>query len=1049
MPAVPPIITSVSCTAGLPLPSFSLGWQVQEGYTGPFTIVVVDGGGNVVPGTAAPGPNGGVWTATAQSNMQASQTYQVKVGVNQTPDIYSDPQPLLFTPPTQIATVYDGKTLMLTWTPPASGPPPGSMMVLLLAGSYAQAGIIDSTTGGVFIPNPALVPTGGAWSVMLTPQQGVSSGPASDPATVYNGVPAIAAMATTSNTASGANVEATTPAAGYSAGAAFILTLWANGQAAYSTAPIAGTPVTVAGTDYLKITAALPAPPAPLDPGCAYAVTLTQAATVGSRTSRGPYGLPSALLPDTAGVISVQTAIGGTAADRTVSVTIAPAPGPAQPSGATAQVLDAGGTAVKSAAGPGFTQTVALTAPTIGAAYSVVVAPMIGPSQGLTSASTPVLTTQPVLASADYDGRRLAAAWTGTLDPGATGYRLEAVDGAGAVLASAFTTTLAADITIPAQATGIQVRAAGGVSTGPASAAAAPLALAPADPYASWTAASGDGALNWTAVPGAGGYAVTVLSGSDVVYQSTVAGGSTTTCALPAGTLAPDGLYAFVVRATSASGATPALTGPASAPAPVLAAAPRDVTIAWDGATLQAGWSPATGAAGYKVTVLDGSTTVGTPIVVTGLSAATPLAYDAAKTYTVVVQAVNGASSGPPSQAVDAFQNGFFLSSDPQTTPYLKPTSGPSMAAFDLVLLLPDLFTSPPGTFAPNPTFVMAAGTAPYAYTLTIAAASKAWTFDANPIRTALRDDYAALLTDLEAKGATPLGLATVQQAIARAMPQTYAETLFYSYGLRADQGYIDLKPGTVLRAEYESYQYLGAGVPDQAYLNGYVATASAEYQVAAYVAGGSWMVGLDRFLAVIASGGGVTVPTPATSQGKAQGGGGLIDTVYSQFQRPFVRLVYPPSFLAQNTAGQPYPQYNALLVAATKLDALETATANLRSGVAAGADVALLYFRGRTTLTAGLQVWVDGESLSAPIGTTVGNVLDTRAARPPTMPMTLSGLRLDRALGTAVTTSAPAYDVGGGQPVRLDWSVGAQASWLELPLLHGDRLRIVGSGAS
>jgi hypothetical protein len=252
-----------------------------------------------------------------------------------------------------------------------------------------------------------------------------------------------------------------------------------------------------------------------------------------------------------------------------------------------------------------------------------------------------------------------------------------------------------------------------------------------------------------------------------------------------------------------------------------------------------------------------------------------------------------------------------------------------------------------------------------------------------------------------------------------------------------------------LLRAEYESYQFLGQAVPDQNYLNGYVASATAEYQVASYVDRGAWLTGFDRFLATVAAGGGVVVPTPTVSQRKMQGGGGLIDTVYQQFRRPFVRLIYPPNFLAQNTTGTPYPEFNAVLIAGTKLAAIETATENIRRSNAPGADVAELYFRGRATLSAGIQIWLDGQPRSVPLGTSVGNLLDMRAARPPVMPLPMTGILLERAAGMAVTAASASYAIGGGSMVRLDWAPQALASWLELPMLHGDRLWTERTGRS
>ena len=1047
MPPVPPIITSVSCDTGLPLPAFYIAWQVQEGYNGPFSIEVRDQSSNVVPGTAAPGPNGGTWTANASSQMQASVMYSVWIGVPAAPGMYSDPAPLLFTAATNIATAYDGTAITISWTPPAGMPPPGSMLVMFSAGAYRQGGMVTGTTAATFVPDPAQTPQGGAWSLTLTPELGISSGLESAPATVFNSRPPVTSLQAAAPTVAGTAVSLLTPAAGFTGSPSFIATLWAGGSVVYETAPIASNPT----NGSLAVAVTIP-PPVP-NSAYAYSMSLAQAATVGSAVSRGPDGLALPLLVRAPAIVAVETTVPATAADRLVTATIAPPPGPTPATGSKVSAVDSSGAlAGGPAAGDGFTQSLTMTAPTIGNAYSAIAAAAVGSSVGPPmTAGTAILTTVPTLSNAAYDGEVLNLSWSAVADPGTTGYRIDILAG-GRTVATATSGGPAATLPLAAGAYQAQVRAAGTNTLGPPSQPLALLTAAPAAPRAAWGPTDTAGTLSWQAVTGAGGYAIEILCGSSVAYSTTVVGGATLTCPIPAGTLAGEGLYRFRVQATAGGGAgNPTVSGPFSATAPVIAAAPQQVTTSYDGADLDIAWAPVAGAAGYLVTILDGTTTIGTPFPTTGTAACIPLPYVSTNDYSVVVQAMDGNTKGPASGSLPVFSAGLYLSSDTETAPYIRPAEAPAMAASDVVLLLPQIFATPPAV-ADLPSaspFEMAPATAPYAYTLTIPSDSIAWTFSADPVRADLQTAYLAFLAELETLTATPLGLATVQQAIGRAMPQTFAETLYYNYGLKADQGYVDLRPGMLLRAEYESYQYLGQGVPDQNYLNGYVASGSTEYQVGSYVDRGAWLTGFDRFLATIAAGGGVVVPTPTVSQRKMQGGGGLIDTVYQQFRRPFVRLIYPPEFLAQNTTGQPYPDYNALLIAGTNLAAIETATGNIRRANAPGADVALLYFRGRTTLSAGIQVWLDGQAKSVPLGTSVGNLLDMRAARPPVMPMPMTGVMLERAAGTAVTAASASYAIGGGSMVRLDWAPEALASWLELPMLHGDRLWTERTGRS
>jgi len=303
-------------------------------------------------------------------------------------------------------------------------------------------------------------------------------------------------------------------------------------------------------------------------------------------------------------------------------------------------------------------------------------------------------------------------------------------------------------------------------------------------------------------------------------------------------------------------------------------------------------------------------------------------------------------------------------------------------------------------------------------------------------------------MRNLESLAATPIGIRSVQDAISRSMPQTFDETLRYAYGFSPENGYIDLKPGMILRADYEAYQYLGSGGTDAAYVNGYTGAAIAEYEIDSYLNNGLWLTGFDAFLARIAAAQGVIVPTPdAAADGREQGGGGIIDTFFLQFQQPYCRLVYPTTFLSQQATGNALPSYNVALIAGSSLSAIALATNSLRN-LTSPAGVAVLYFRGRASLSAVIRVSVDGAWRTVPIGTTVGNVLASMGMRPPVAGLALNGINLHRAKGTAIvdpSVLANGYDVGSSMRIRFDWRPGMQynavSDWLDLPLLHGDRL--------
>jgi hypothetical protein len=1039
--ALPPIIKSAACTAVMPQPAFYLTWDGQ-GDTGAFTIAVVDQvTRESVAGTGDATAGGGSWTAAAGA-MTASGLYEAQVtsaasGLTSTVS-------LLFNPITDIVTTFEGGPVLLNWTPPV-GQPPGQALIFFTAGSFRQVAASEGATGATFLPDPAQTPKDAAWSVSITPTLGVASGPASASATVLNVGPALAILDLDSHDKTSAKGSAYVPSAGLPAQAWFVLTLWQDGVAAVTTAPIAGQAGSNSGLDFFKLPYSFGKPATPLKTSFNYRVTAAQALQTAGGVSRGPDGMGLAMFPWRAVMTEVETNIGTTAADRTVAIAAEPPVGTPAFSGIIGAVKGDGETTTYAWSGQTLVATVKLTAPTIGAAIKASCAPFSGSSRGPYEDFGPsVLTSQPVLESVEYDGATASVTWTAIQDPGAEGYRLQLVDGGGRLVAEAPSPDASGGLAAPAAALSVQVRQAGDRSLGPASAPAALITGRPANLVANWPALGGDASLSWDAVEGAGGYEITVVYGARQEINLTATAGASPSVGLQRGDMR--GVASFRVRATSPKDSTPTVAGPWSAPALIIADTPQDVVVRYDGARLRANWTAVSGASSYQVCVLEEGAILGSPHVVGVTDIELPRPYEAQANWSLVVQAANVGSKGPPCGRVPVFSPGWFLSGNPDNAPSLQPADSQALDSFDIVLMLPQIFAGPDPVLPTTPPFVMATATTPYAYSLTIPATSIAWTFDSSPIREALRTAYLAFLTALEGQTATPEGIATVQQAIGRAMPQTFAETLFYNYGLRAEQAYVDLRPGMTLRAEYETYQFLGGAVPDQAYLNGYVASASAEYAVGSYTGSGSWLIGFDRFLASITAGGGLTVPTPTVSQRKMQGAGGVIDTLYQQFRRPFVRLVYPPTFQSQSTMGAASPEYNAVLVAASKLGDLQAATDNIRNGLAAGADAALLYFRGRTTLTAGVKVWLDGQPTPVPLGTTVGNLLEARGARPPAIDLPITGLTLLRPEGAAITgtpAGPAAYAVDGGRPVRLDWVPGAKAAWLGLPLLHGDRLTL------
>lgn len=683
-----------------------------------------------------------------------------------------------------------------------------------------------------------------------------------------------------------------------------------------------------------------------------------------------------------------------------------------------------------------------LAQPPAGATASVTVTAVAGSSTGYASAPLGLVLREPTINAAAFDGSTLSLGWSAVTDAGVNGYVVSLFNGGAATQQAAFGGT-SGTMSAPPGPFAIRVQAVGDHVTGPLSEPVALLSAAPHLKSSGFDAASGNYSLAWDAVPGAGGYSVEVL-GTAIAEKSAATTFSLTPDKFPAA-----GVYGVRVRAI----ATPtddAIAGPWSSPATLLLIQPGGVAVQYDGQQARVSWEPVASplVVAYLVTVLGGDAPI-TAWTATN-SAVVAVPFDAAKQFNVLVQALTRDATGRPTAPSGLFQSGFYLSTDKSKAPHLCPASAPAMSSQDIVVYLPELFTTPvSGEDLPTaPPFVFGVSAQqPYAYTLTMSADSIVWTFSAEPVRANVKDAYTKLVEDLTTLHITPLGWRVVQDAIARAMPQTFLESLFYGYGFAPSDGYIDLKPGMVLRVEYESYQYIGPNQSDSLYLNGFVGANTAEYEIGSYVdANGKWLTGLDAFLSLVTQSGTRVLP-PQTSQEKSGGGGGIVDFYFSQFRLPFMRLVYPPNLFSASTAGTAYAAYNVAVLAAPDYVTLNAATGNLRNGEPLVSGAAATYLRGRTMVSACTRVWLDGQPCVVPVGTTAGSLLETMASRPPSLDrLVLQDLRLTRTTGYAVTQpSASSYAVGGGYPVQLNWagssSHDAALDWLSLPLLLGDRL--------
>lgn len=1037
-----PLITSVQCNSGGNLPAFSLSWTPQQGYTGPFTVLVTDGAGNAIVGTTtAASATGATWTATA-SMTAANNFYYVQVAVTGNLGIISDKAPLLFAPVTAITTRFDGITLSVGWTPAASALPSGQTQILLITPAGAQATISDSSTYAQMVVDSQLRSSGGDWSLYLTPQTQsqsqsqpqpvTSSGPQSDAAAVYAVAPSVNRVSVAANAAGvtltlGVPAGITTPY--------FVVSILSNGQTVYTSAPLAGQAVTggLFSVNYPFSANTL---------GSCQAVAALSASTASVTTGPNSQAVGLILAPPG----SLRFAVSADGANRLLSATVTPPPGPWAASSSTAIVNNPDGSASAwQATGFGFTQNVTLQSPSLGAAYTLVAQVSNGPSISPLSIGTPIITSLPTLTSVAIDQGSAALAWTAVADAGVSGYQVQALSGTTVVATAVFSGT-SASLALPDVPVSISVAAVGANSSGPATAPAGVINQPPTGLSSSWSTTAAGCTLSWSSVTGAtDGYSIEVLRNGQSV--STL-NSTTTSQQVAASVFASAGGYSFRVRASRTT--APSLLGPWSAATQIVTATSGAPTVDYDGALLNARWAPVAGAEGYRLVLLENGVESGAAWFAYSPESSTALPYDASKNYTLAVQALTGSSTGPAVTAT-VFGAGFYPQFAADTAAALVPATLPGMAPYKISIGLPQIFTSTPAKLPSTAPFALETGTAPYSYVLTIdgTADTLPWAFTADAIRDDLYTAYGTFLDALAEQGATAFGIQTVQAAIARSMPQTFVETLLYNYGFDGRSGWVDLKPGMVLRAEYESYQNMGGSAPDQAYLNGFITGAVAHYSITRSASNATGFTTLDAFIGWLTALGGTSVSTPAVSNRKQAGGGGLIDSGYSMMRQPFLRLVYPLSFPATDQAGTPYPEFNAVLLAAPTLAALTAATTNIRSGSAAGTNVGVLYFRGRTTLVPQIRVWVNGVEQLLSLGSSVGDILAERAMQPSAVDLPLTGISLQRGVGPALIGSPASYDASGATAVRLNWAPAGNTALTALPLLGGDRIELGTGGGS
>jgi hypothetical protein len=685
-------------------------------------------------------------------------------------------------------------------------------------------------------------------------------------------------------------------------------------------------------------------------------------------------------------------------------------------------------------------------------------------------ASTAVWFAAAAFAAVTSGPGRVNAQWTAPVGPTGVAYQLRLLD--------TVANTVLATIVTAATSGGLDVSALGlspsgsyalalGIQVGPVLFQAGsdetyktrPVLLLnqPTGLAVATDAASGKATLNWSAIPGASGYKVAFSNGAAPVPVSTAS------YPFPSALSAGADLRVSVTANIVSSGVVS--TGPSSASLAMPTLAPVLTSAGYDGINVSAAWAPLAGATGYVATILNAAgAAVGSSPPTPDTTVAFPLALTAADgPFTIVVQALTDAGSGLPSVPLPVFQTAWFVSTDLPATepPHIYPAASIGLSATQISIYLPPLANAAI-TVSPIGAFNLKANTdsaskAALPYMLTFAADSEAWKFSAggNPlpaIRPQLRLDYISFLQAAETAGASAWGISVLQQAISRWMPQTFAESHYYAYGLSLTggpgTGSIDLRQGLVLRVGFANYTNVWSG-QSNSWLNGFGGGSPADFDVAEGVSGaGGWQLSMDSFVAMLTASGAMTVAPPGriTATGASAGVADAADLFFPSFPNPFYRLFFPRQLEDPTGTGSTSTEANFALTSAASFTALGSSTP------LPGTTRPVAFFRGRAVLRLMIRIRVNGAELVVPLGTTVGNVLDRYGVRPPATAIQLTGVTLERASGPGLAVLGPSpqppsltYDSATRRRVRLDWSTmanyGGPADATNLPLLHGDRI--------
>ncbi|HEX8907342.1 MAG TPA: hypothetical protein VF771_20995, partial [Longimicrobiaceae bacterium] len=745
--------------------------------------------------------------------------------------------PVVAGPVQNLSASYDGAALKLAWTAVASADLTGYRVTVT---GIAQGTFVTGPEPVLSIP--ATLAVGAQTSITVTPLAGMAWG-----------VPTAALSFTVPQPAAPAIVRATTDGGVVQLAWSPSTGPWLDGYVVTATASAGGSTVrTVTLYTGLETSLAFALPAL----GAAATWSVTVAAT--ARGTAGPASSAVTLFP----ALPVITGVTGSSGSAAVSWQLAPGTSDIvtllEGMGAAVQVqVNDGDNVVASASttlsGSASSGSTTVTLPSPATARMTATARLVTTAQsGSASGAVAVLAAAPSIAFGALDDTSLALRWSASGDEGVTGYT--------ASCAGVSITTEGTEVTLPLPAGGassggtVTLAAVGANATGPQ--VSKQIVTAPAVASGTYDGATLAVTLGAAGAPTPAQLRVEVLAEGAVVARA-VAAGSATSASIPVSL--PAGAAA-TVRATGVGSGS--LTPPGTGVA-IPTSVPQEVSAVWDGAQLHVGWTPVpdAGITGYLVTV-SGADPAVQPTYVAGagtssasIAATFTGAFPGSATVTVrpstqvtAGNRIDGPAGSPVAPLLSGAVRGVAAAASAQP-PYVYrigayATLGAAQQA-DVVVYLANVFTSGTPTVQDaqnSPTFVLAPASgspAPEAaYTLTID--KSVWTsFDGSAARAPLRTAYINLLTAVEAQGSQPWGVPLVRQAVAAALPQTFAETLYYRYGVwqQTSLRVVDLEPGVRLRISGAAYQSPAASTDAR---NGYVVVGTETFELAEIFPSGS-----------------------------------------------------------------------------------------------------------------------------------------------------------------------------------------------------------------